>query len=156
MNSILENELPETEELRDYLLDVLTDQDLAYKLPGNNMTLGELCLEMGLTQQIYTQSFKTLRQDWAYQGYKPEAPNSVASFKTWFKKLDAELIEAVAALSEDDVQNKQIDRGNGFTPSPLVQSQVYHEALLIFYAKASIYMRALDKKFSDQWQIGIG
>ncbi len=156
MNSIVENELPGTQHLRDQLMDMLSDTDLAYKLPGNNLTLGELCEEMAQTQQIYIQSFKIFKQDWGYRAAKPEATNSVASLNAWFKKLDAELYEVLSGFSEDDIHNKQIDRGHGFTPSLFVQFQVYHEALLIFYAKASIYLKALEKQFTDQWKIGIG
>lgn len=156
MNSIIENELPGTQELRDELLDMISDADLAYELPGNNLTLGELCEEMGKTEQIYIHSFKTFKQDWGYSGSKPEATNSVESLKAWYKKLDAELYAVLNGLSEEDVQNKQIDRGHGFTPSLFVQFQVYHEALLIFYAKASIYLKALEKQLTDQWKIGIG
>ena len=93
MNSIVENELSGTQELRDQLMDMITGQDLAYKLPGHNSTLNELCEEMGSFEQIYIQSFKTFRQDWKYSGSKPDASNSVASLNAWFKKLDAELLE---------------------------------------------------------------
>ena len=156
MNSLIENELSGVQDLRDQLLDMISDQDLAYKLPGHNPTLGELCEQMGQIQQIYIHSFKTFKQDWGLRGSKPEAPNSVASLKVWYKKLDAELLEALNGLSEDDLHNKQIDRGHGFTPSPFVQFQVYREALLIFYAKVSVYLKALEKQFTDQWKSWIG
>lgn len=156
MNSIIENELPGIRDLRDQLMDMITDADLACKLPGNNPTLGELCEEMGRIQQIYTRSFRTFTQDWKYRGSSPEDKNSVAGFKAWFEKLDAELYEALSTLSEEDVHNKQIDRGHGFTPSPYVHFQVYHEALLIFYAKASVYLKALEKQITDQWRSWIG
>lgn len=156
MNSIIENEFLGSQDLRDQLMDMLSDQDLSYKLTGSNPTLGELCEEMGQIQQIYTHSFKTLTLDWAYRGSNPDAANSVASLKTWYKTLDAELYEVLSALSEDDVLNKHIDRGHGFTPSLYVQFQVYHEALLIFYAKASVYLKALNKQVTDEWRIGIG
>jgi hypothetical protein len=80
----------------------------------------------------------------------------VASLNAWFKKLDAELLEVLTSLSEDDLHNKHIDRGHGFTPSLFVHFQVYREALLIFYAKASVYLKALDKQFTDQWKSWIG
>lgn len=156
MNSLIEEELPGNLDLRDKLLDMLTDQELAYKLPGNNPTLGELCEEMGQIQQVYTQSFKTLRHDWDYRYVKPETPNSVASLKDWFKKLDAELVEALSGLSEEDIHTKQIDRGHGFTPSPFVQFQIYREAILIFYAKASVYLKALEKPYSEEWKRWVG
>jgi hypothetical protein len=156
MNSLLEDELPGTHNLRDQLLGMITDQDLAYKLPGANPTLGALCEEMGYTQQVYIQSFKTFKQEWGYCDSQPEAPTSVASLTAWYNKLDAELVEALSGLSEDNVHNKQIDRGHGFTPSPYVQFLIYHEAVLIFCAKASAYLKALEKPYPDEWKVGIG
>jgi hypothetical protein len=50
MNSIVEQELPGIHDLCDQLRAMISDQDLAYRLPGNNPTLGELCEEMGQTQ----------------------------------------------------------------------------------------------------------
>ncbi len=156
MNSLIEQELPGTHDLRDHLMDMLADQELAYKLPGDNPTLGELCEEMGHIQQAYIHSFKTFKQDWGYCDSQPEATNSVASLNAWYTKLDAELVEALSGLSEDDVHTKQIDRGHGFTPCPYVQFHVYREALLIFYAKASVYLKALEKQCTDQWTGWIG
>jgi hypothetical protein len=37
-----------------------------------------------------------------------------------------------------------------------VQFQIYHEALLMFYAKASVYLKALQKRVNDEWQAGVG
>lgn len=156
MNSLVNEELPGNQDLRDQLLDMLTDDELAYKLPGNNLTLGELCAEMGQVQQAYTHSFRTLKLDWAYADSTPAVPSSVASLKVWFTQLDAQLVEALSGLSEADVQNKHIDRGHGFTPSPYVQFQIYREAVLIFYAKASLYLKALEKPYSDEWKRWVG
>lgn len=156
MNSLIEEELPGNQELRDQLLDMLSDAELAYKLPGSNPTLGELCEEMGCIQQAYTQSFKTLKHDWSYCDSKPETPGSVSSLKIWFKKLDEQLVKALTGLSEDDIHAKQIDRGHGFILSPYVQFQIYREAVLIFYAKASTYLKALEKPYSDEWKRWVG
>jgi hypothetical protein len=156
VNTILEYELTGDHDQRDQLLDWLTNQDLSYQLPGQNPTFGGLFEEMGCIQQVYTQSFSTLKMDWGYCDLKPESTTSVAHLKAWFEKLDAEMVETVRGLSEEEVQNRQIDRGHGFTPSPFVQIQVYHEALLIFFAKASVYLKALDKQVTDQWKSGIG
>lgn len=156
VNSLVEHELPGSQDLRDQLMSMITDQDLAYKLPGANPSLGELCEEMGHIQQVYIQSLKTFKQDWEYRDAHTEAPNSVASLTAWYKKLDEELFDALGGFSEDDIHNKQIDRGRGFTPSLYVQFLIYHEALLIFYAKASVYLKALEKPYPDQWKVGIG
>jgi hypothetical protein len=45
---------------------------------------------------------------------------------------------------------------NGFAPFPFVQFQIYHEALLMFYAKAGAYLKTLQKPVSDEWQAGVG
>ena len=54
MNSLIEEEFPlrDTQNLRYDLMEVLTDSDLAYKLPGDNPTLGELCRQMGEIEHI--------------------------------------------------------------------------------------------------------
>jgi hypothetical protein len=156
MDFNLADELTGDHDLRDQLLGMITDQDLSYRFPGQNPTFGGLFEEMGCIQQVYTQSFRTLKMDWSYCDSKPESTTSVAHLKAWFQKLDAEMVEVVGGLSEEDIQTRQIDRGHGFTPSPFVQIQVYHEALLIFFAKASVYLKALDKQVTDQWKSGIG
>jgi hypothetical protein len=158
LNSLIEQEFPlrQAQHLRYDLMDVLTDSDLAYKLPGNNLTLGELCREMGETEHNYIQSFKTLKMDWSYRNNDPKLTTSVERLKLWYAALDEEFETVVRALSEDDLQNQQIDRGHGFTPSPFVQFQIYHEAILMFYAKASVYLKALNKSVNNQWQVGVG
>jgi hypothetical protein len=50
----------------------------------------------------------------------------------------------------------QVDRGHGFTPSLYDQCKIYHEAYLIFCAKASIYLKALEKQLTGQWRSWIG
>ena len=49
MNSLIESEFPLrlAQRERYELMAVLTDSDLAYKLPGDNPTFGELCLRDG-------------------------------------------------------------------------------------------------------------
>lgn len=50
MNSIVRRQfevLHQTQALRDQLMDILSDADLRYKLPGSNPTLGEVCREIG-------------------------------------------------------------------------------------------------------------
>jgi hypothetical protein len=156
MNSIIENELPGNQILRDDLMTMLSDDDLAYKLPGDNPTLGELCVELGQTQQIYSHSFRTLELDWGYRGSMPEVPNSVASIKAWYETLDAELHEALSGLTEEGIHNREIDRGYGFIASPHIQFEVYREAVLVFYAKAVVYLRALQKPISEEWKRWVG
>ena len=158
MNSLIESEFPlnETQSERHDLMKTLTDSDLAYKLPGDNPTLGELCREIGEVEYSYIQSFKTFKHDLSYRNTEPDLVTSVARLQQWYTKLDHEFEAVMREFSEDDLHNKQIDRGHGFTPSPYVQFQIYHEALLMFYAKASVYLKALQKTVNDHWHAGIG
>ena len=158
MNSLIETEFPlhEAQRLRYDLLRVLTDGDLAYKLPGDNPTLGELCREMGEVEHDYIQSFKTFKHEWSYRAPEPEVAGSVAGLEAWYRALDDEFETVVRGFSEEELHQRQIDRGHGFTPSLFVQFQIYREALLIFFAKASVYLKALQREVSDEWRIGIG
>jgi hypothetical protein len=158
MNSLVASEFPlhETQNLRYDLMNTLTDSDLAYALPGDNPTLGELCREMGEVEHSYIQSFITLKQDWSYRNNEPDLATSVARLQVWYITLDNEFETVLRGFSEDDLHTKRIDRGHGFTPSPSVQFQIYREALLMFYAKASVYLKGFQKPVSDQWQAWIG
>jgi hypothetical protein len=129
---------------------------LADKRPGDNPTVGELCREFGDVEYCYIQSFKTFKLDWSYRHPDPEVAVSVARLQEWYRALDNEFEAVVREFSEDDLHHKQIDRGHDFTPSAFVQFQIYREALLIFYAKASVYLKALRKAVNDEWQAGIG
>ena len=158
MNSLVEQELPlrESQHLRYYLLDLLTDDDLAYKLPGDNPTLGALCREIGELEYMYIQSFKTFKHDWSYQHPDPEVATRTERLRAWYRALDDEFDSILGAFSEDDLHNKLIDRARGFQPSLFVQFHIYREAVLMFYAKASVYLKALQKSVNEEWQLGIG
>ena len=158
MNSLVESEFPlqETQSVRYDLMKTLTDSDLAYKLPGDNPTLGELCREIGEVEYSYIQSFKTFKHDWSYRNPEPDLVTSVARLQAWYTTLDQQFETVIREFSEAELHHKQIDRGHGFRPSPYVQFQIYREAVLMFYAKASVYLKALQKSVNDQWRAGIG
>lgn len=157
MNTIVQNEfdiLHETTNIRHELFGILTDADLAYKLPGNNPSLGAICREIGQVEQSYTASFKTLKQDFIYAPAAPALETSVQALKDWFAQLDAELEAALSALTEEQVQSATIDRG--WQVPILTQFHIYREALLIFYAKAVCYLHALGKPLPEQMRVWIG
>jgi hypothetical protein len=158
MNSLIREEFPlhATQSERYELLEVLTDEDLAYKLPGDNPTFGELCREIGEVQYGYIQSFRTLKHDLSFRASDPQLGASVARLKEWYRSLDDEFESVMRGFSEEDLHERQIDRGQGFTPSLSVQFVIYREALLMFYAKASVYLKALGKTVNDRWHTGIG
>lgn len=138
--------------LRNQLMGILTDDELAFTPGGENLSLGELCLEIGEVEHSYIQSFKTFTQDFGYRNETPGLAGSVAQLQEWFAALDAELRDTVAALTEEDVTTKRIDRGPDFQVPPRWQLDIYKEALLIFYGKVSVYLKAMGKERPLQWQ----
>lgn len=129
--------------MRTGLLDAVSDSDLAFSPGGQAMTLGELCKEMGEIEHAYIQSLKTLKTDFSYR--HPDITNSVENLKKWFEKLDSEMKDALEGFSEDDLNNKMIGRGSGYEMPIGMQLDVYLQALLIFFGKATIYLRVMEK-----------
>ncbi len=147
-----------TDNVRDLLTDLMTDADLAYKLPGDNPTLGELCREFGQIEQSYIESIKSFKHSFDYPAVDPALETSVAKLKAWYRQLDEELHTALAALSDEDAQNSRIERGTpmNYTVSPGTQMLGYREALMIFYGRATLYLRALGKPLPQQVREWVG
>lgn len=159
MNSIIRDYYPTFQlyqALRDQLMDILTDDDLAYSIGSANPTLGALCRELGEVEHAYVESFKTFRLDFSYRNPDAELEGNVNALSAWFVDLDHELKDAIAALSEDDLTTRTVDRGGGFELSPRMQLGAYVEALLIFSGKVIVYLRAMGKTPPQQWQDWIG
>lgn len=157
-NSIVQNQfnvLKETMALRDQLMEIVSDGDLAYNPGGDAKSLGVLCREMGEVEYGYIQSFKDFKLDFAYRYPDATIANSVSGLKAWFAELDTELLTTLENLSEETIQNQHIDRG-GWSLPVTVQLHVYREGLLIFAGKVSIYLQLLQKTFPEQWQSWIG
>ena len=143
-----------TQELRRQLLEVLSDADLGFRPAPGCLPLGELCREMGEVQQAYLESFRTFRLDLSYR-HEAEVSRSVEKLAAWYARLDAELESVLEGLDEADL-TRSVDRGDGFAPPVEVQFHIYREALLIFYAKAHVYLTALGKRVTGPWQWWIG
>jgi hypothetical protein len=164
-NSIIDGYLDQTyfslyQRLRTQLLDELGDADLERRLGGESETLGSLCREIGEIEHTYVESLRTFRQDFGYRNTDPRLEHSVAALRAWFDELDRDLMAAAAALSEDNIEHRRIVRSDFdesfFAPNPKIQLDTYREALLIFYGKASVYMKALGKPRSQDWRDWIG
>ncbi len=143
-----------THAMRSQLLDILSDADLAFNPGGQNMTLGALCREMGEIEHSYVQSLKTFQQDWSYHNGEVNLESSVARLKAWFQTLDDELKATISAFSDEDLK-KTVDRGGYMMPVEL-QLDVYLQALLIFFGKATVYLKAMNKPLPQQIQEYIG
>ena len=154
---ISENEfdiLHQTGAIRGELMNILSDADLAFKLPGSNPTLGALCREMGQIEQSYIDSFRTLKQSFTYAPVNESLDTSVEKLKAWYAKLDDDMDAALKALADKNTQTTFVDRG---WPMPLgAQFHTYREALLIFYGKATCYLRAMGRSLPEQMSSWIG
>src|SRR5688572_12862357 len=109
MNIIAEQEfgiLKETMALKDQLMALLNDEILSKTLGGKTMSLGGVCKEMGETQQIYIDSFRSFKMNWGYKYAVASVATSVAALKAWNLKLDADLYAAIESISNEDVETK--------------------------------------------------
>ena len=159
MNSIIKDYYPVFKlylELRELLMDILEDEDLSFRIEGENPTLGELCREIGEVEYAYIQSFKTFEQDFSYRNEEPGLEGNVDKLSTWFTELDNELEETIGAFSEEDLQTRVINRGGDFIIPIQIQLEIFKEALLIFYGKVSVYLKALGKERPGRWHEWIG
>jgi uncharacterized damage-inducible protein DinB len=157
MNRFIQERWPwleEVREMRSHLLDILNNADLAFSPGGQNMTLGALVRKMGDLEHAYIQSLKTGVQDWSYRNTEAGLESDITRLKTWFQALDEELLETISAFSKEEL-TKRIDRG-GFPSTVEREVDHYGEALLIFFGKATIYLKAMNKPVPESIEQTIG
>ncbi len=138
-----------THTMRDGMLDTLKDADLKFSPGGTNITLGALCKEMGEVEHSYLESLKSLKQDWSYRNQEAGLDGSVSRLKAWMQAMDGELAKVVAEMSDDDMK-KEVDRG--FPVKVETQLQIYLQALLIFFGKATVFLKAMSKPLTKELQ----
>ena len=158
MNSFMENKwswIEGSNGMRNGLVGSLTDADLAFCPGGQTMTLGALCREMGDIEYAYLQSFKTFTQDFSYRNTEAGIETSVAKLIAWYEKMDEDLKATVSAFSEDDLK-KVIDRSSGFKVPVDMQLDIYLQAILIFFGKATVYLKIMNKPLDKTFQDYIG
>ena len=157
MNRYMEEKWPwieGTHGMRTQLLDSLSDADLAFNPGGRNVTLGTLFRQSGEVEYSYIQSLKTFKQDWSHRNTDAGLESSITQLKAWYQTLDEEMKATVAALSDEDLK-KTVDRGGYAMPVEL-QLDVYLQALLIFFGKATIYLKAMNKSMPQTIEEYIG
>jgi hypothetical protein len=146
--------------LRNELVDILRDDDLAFRPGVAAFTLGELCREIGEIEHSYVSALSTFRQDFGWRNPDPQVVRSVAALSTWFADLDRNLLAAIEALTEDDIVNRRVTRSDfdvaAFEPLAAQELDVYREALLIFYGKVSVYLRTMGRDLPGHWSAWIG
>lgn len=143
-----------THGMRIQLLDALHDEQLSFNPGGENMTLGALCRESGDVEYAYIQSLKTFKQDWSYHNEASGIQSSVAQLKAWYQQMDEEMKNIVAEFTDDDLA-KTVDRG-GYAAPVDMQLDIYLQALLIFFGKASVYCKALNVEMTPTFKEYIG
>lgn len=146
--------LPHYQDLKHQMLALLSDADLAHSFPGSP-SLGELCKEIGETQQSYIDSFKTLKLDFSYRNPDANMAASVTALSAWYKKMDEEMQAVLTAFSDTDLESKKLGRGRWMVPIEL-NLDIYLQAVLIFCGKAWVHLRALGKELPEQWVDWIG
>lgn len=156
MNKFIQEQWPMFDALnglRRQVLDLLTDEDLAFHPGGQNTTFGALFRENGDVEYSYIQSIVTFKQDWSYHNPDPDMETSVDALRNWYAELDADLRTTVETFSDEDFK-KTVDRG--FQMPLETQLQAYIQALLIFLGKVGVYLRAMNKPLPDKMQEWIG
>lgn len=157
-NTLVEKEfwlLDLTYRLRHSMLGWLTDADLSFTLPGSP-TLGALCRESVASERAYLESFRSFELLGFNPETDPQTETSVAALTTAWNTQEQAMRAVLSALSEDVIQTQTIHRGGEFAPSLLLNFQFYRESLLIFAARASLYLKALAKPLDHQWLDWIG
>ena len=165
MNPLLNDHLKATffeeyQSLRGQLLAILADDDLAFDLGGQTVALGALCREIGEIEQSYVEALRTFRQDFTWRCADHRVQREVEVLATWYADLDRDLLIAIEALTDEDIAHRRIVRQDfdvdDFSPPPAQALDIYREALLIFYAKVSIYLRILGRELPGHWGPWIG
>lgn len=150
----------EYQALRAELMELLTDDDLAYRPGAGAFSLGELCREIGDIEHTYVEGLRTFRQDVDWRAPDPRTEGSVEAMKARYADLDRRLADALEALTEDQVANQRVTRNDfdvgEFAPLAPQELDIYREALLIFYGKVSVYLRAMGKVLPGHWPAWIG
>lgn len=141
-------------ELRDELLEVLTDAELAFSPGGDNLTLGALFRQMGEVEHSYLHGLKTFAQHWEYRNTEAGVDGSIGRLTAWFHELDADLQATASALTDDDLA-KNVERESGFNMPVEMSLDVYIQAVLIFLGKAVVYLKAMNKPLPASVQVWI-
>ncbi|MEM6427854.1 MAG: hypothetical protein AAF708_01345 [Deinococcota bacterium] len=158
MNSLMQqmgDVLIQTQTLRQQLNGVIDSSDLSYSPGGDSPTLGNLYRQLGETTQQYIEGFKTFKHSYEPVSTDAALETDLNALDTWLTELEQSLNSILSDFSEEILQTQLIDRGYGLQFPIVVNVQVYREALLIFCAKVSIYLRALGKELPEQWKLWI-
>lgn len=134
---------------RDELLLALTDRALTFQPGGDCPALGELCRGIGETQHSYAESFRTFRVDFDYRFHDPSIAFNVERLRRWYGDLDDALEAALAGLSEADAGRTVYREGEHVALAEHLLT--FNEALLLFFGKAFVYLKAGRMAMPNKW-----
>ena len=103
----------------------------------------------------YIESLTTRVQNFDYRNTEPGLDTDLARLKAWFLSLDRQMQTTLEALSDEEVA-RTIRRVNGNVVTTDVQIHIYMQAALIFFAKAVVYLRSMNKPLPASIQEWIG
>ena len=134
-----------THSLRDEVFKASSASDLDFSPGGQAHTLRGLLLEQADIQAAYAESYRTFKLKFA--DATPVHDQSIEEIRARFAQLDAELLQALEALSDEDLKRPHDPRGLK-APGYTVETSfyTYRESVLIFAARASVYLRALGRE----------
>ncbi|ULH14087.1 DinB family protein (plasmid) [Deinococcus sp. KNUC1210] len=133
-----------THSLRDEVFKPISESDMEFSPGGSAHTLRGLMLEQADIQAAYAQSFRTLHL--SFGDATPDEQQNIQELRAHFARLDAELLAALEALSDEDLKRPHDPRGLK-APGYTVETSfyTYRESVLIFAARATVYLRALGR-----------
>ena len=132
-----------TAALRTQLLDAVTDEDLAFALPRQRGPSATCAWTTGIPSARTSSRSGPACSRGTTENEEPGLSRSVERLRGWYAAMDAEFEAVVGAIPEDTFQTGTIDRGDGFQMPMGAQFHTWREAILIFCAKADVYLRAL-------------
>ena len=142
-----------THGVRDQALALVEEADMAFALEGSP-TLGDLIRQMGDVQVAYTGAFASRKIDWATSADGRDGVTSGADAAAWFAGLDQAFKDAVGAVADEDLA-AMVER-DGWSYPITAHFHTYREAVLIFFGKLDLYLRALGKTRPDEWAAWVG
>lgn len=139
--------------IRDQALALVESEDMGFALAGAP-PLGDLIRTMGDVEVAYTEAFSSRKLDWSLRAVGRDDLASGKDAIAWFASLDEQFKSAVGAVPDGDLSD-QVDRG-GWSYPVSAHFHTYREALLIFFGKLDLYLRALGKELPDEWRGWVG
>ena len=111
---------------------------------------------MGDTTHAYVTSYDTLKMDFSLKAPDRDQPSDGRALAAWIRGKETDLKRALSPLNDEDLNTPVIDRGRDWVVPRMMQFHIYREALLIFFGKLDVYLRAAGKERPEIWRQWVG